>query len=431
LIVILYIILCASFAFSGARKEKEVTEKVHLLFWDFGNYDLSPLEQSLAKDESEWYINEAIARFEAANPNIEVEYFEQEGDKSTELMTATGMAGKGPDVVSLWGGQYVLNIKDVLLPLNDYFSKEEMAKNQGWEFHMEEGNYYGVPINGQITAIFINTSLFDQIGVDPNEYDRTYDGLVQLCEKIKSAGIVPLSMEVADGWGLSFLEGSLYSSQVKDAVSEFKDIAAGKGNYSDNRELVSAFKAVQNLYLKGFFNDDVATITQSEGLTKFANREAAMYTTGNWDLPSLEDVIGDDLGVLPMPSMSADSVNFGTAIGGLGSDALCATSYSEHPKEAIRLIKFLRSYEEDRYRLEKTGNLPTIKGDYSDIAISPILVELTELTDNVTFFLDNLLPGDTADKWFSFEALMLTNQMSVEEFLKEWDISRDEALMAK
>jgi len=402
-------------------------EKVKLLFWDFGNYNTTPLEQSLAKDESEWYINEAIARFEAENPDIDVEYFEQNGEQSTELMTAAGMSGSGPDVVSLWGGQYVITIKDALLPLNDYFSEEERAQNPGWENHMSDGKYYGNPINKQVTAIYINKSLFDKAGVDPTEYDGTYDSLVNISEKFKSAGIVPLAMGVADGWGLSFLEGSLYSSQVPDAESELKDMAAGNSNYSDNPALVAAFKAVQNLYAKGFFNDDVATIPQEQALTKFANGEAAMFTSGDWDLLALQEAMGDSLAVLPMPSMSADSVNFGTAIGGLGGDAIGVAAYSKHPDEAIRLVKFLRSYPEERERFKKTGRLPNITGDYSDIPMSPELTELAKIT-NVTFFVDNQLPGDIPDKWFSNESLMLTNQMSVEDFLKEWDISRDEAL---
>lgn len=409
---------------------EETTEEVDLLFWSFGIYQLTAVEQELAEDEDDYYINEALARFADAYPNIKVEFFEETADKSTEMMTATGMAGSGPDVVALWGGQNVLNIKDILLPLNDFYSQEEMAENQGWDFHMEDGNYYGAPINGNVTMIFINKSLFDQAGVDLNEYDGTYDGLVAICEKFKNAGMVPIALGVADGWANSFLEGALYSSQVADAESEFKDIAAGNGNFSDNQELIAAFKAVQDLYSKGYFNNDVATIVGDVALTQFVNGQAAMFISGTWNLLSLQENLGDDLGMLPMPSISSDSVNFGVTIGGLGTDAIVVTSYSEHPEEAIKLVKFLRSYEEDKERLRKTGQLPSIKGDYSDAVVSPVQEDIAKIT-NVTYFLDNLLPGATSGEWFSLEVLMLTGQMSVEEFLGEWDNARDEALMAE
>lgn len=410
--------------------EEVKTEEIKLLLWSFGIFSVTLIEQENAKDESEWYINEAIARFEDANPGIKVEYFEEEGKKSTELLTATGMAGSGPDVIGLWGGTNVLNVKDILLPLNDFFTEEEMEQNKGWEFHMEDGNYYGCPITTQVSTIYINKSLFEQAGVDPSEYDGTYDSFFQLCEKIKNAGIVPLCLGVADGWANSFLEGSLYSSQVADAESEFKEMAKGNSNFADNEELITAFKAVQDLYSNGFFNDDVATINFDEATTKFAAGEAAMYCTATWDVTSLENIFGEDLGVIPMPSISADSVNFGTTIGGQGVNAVCVTNYSEHPEEAMRLLKFLRSYEEEKERFKKTGQLPSILGDYSDVVISPILGELSKMT-NVTFFLDNLLPGDTAGRWFAYESLMLTGEMSVEDFLSEWDIARDEALMAE
>jgi ABC-type glycerol-3-phosphate transport system substrate-binding protein len=416
--------LLISFIASCAAPPKP---KVKLVLWDFGNYNATAVEQSLAKDESEWYINEALVRFETANPDIDVEYFEQNGEQSTELMTAAGMSGSGPDVVSLWGGQYVISIKDALLPLNDYFTEEERAQNPGWENHMADGKYYGDPINKQVTVIYINTSLFTQAGVDPQEYIGTYDSLVNISEKLKSAGIVPLVMGVADGWGMSFLEGSLYASQVTDPEAQLRDMAAGNSNYSDNPALVAAFEAVQNLYAQGFYNDDVATIPQEQALTKFVNGEAAMFTSGDWDLLSLQEAMGDTLGVLPMPSMSADVVNFGAAIGGQGSDAICVASYTEHPEEAIRLVKFLRSYSEERERFTKSGRLPNIIGDYSDLAMSPDLAAMAKIT-NIAFFVDNQLPGDIPDKWFSNEALMLTGQMSVEDFLKEWDTSRDAAI---
>jgi len=59
--------------------------------------------------------------------------------------------------------------------------------------------------------------------------------------------------------------------------------------------------------------------------------------------------------------------------------------------------------------------------------MSPELKAMANMSD-IALFVDNQLPGDIPDKWFSNEALMLTGQMSVEDFLKEWDVSRDEAL---
>jgi len=347
-----------------ATQPPKPAEKIKLVMWDFGIYNATPVEQSLAKDESEWYINEAIARFEAANPDIEIEYFEQNGEQSTELMTAAGMSGTGPDVVSLWGGQYVISIKDTLLPLNDYFTDEERAQNPGWENHMADGKHYGAPINKQVTVIYYNKALFTQAGIDPKEYDGTYDSLVKISERLKSAGIVPLIMGVADGWGMSFLEGSLFSSQVKDPEALLRELAAGNGNYSENAALIAAFKAVQDLYAKGFYNDDVATIPQEQSLTKFVNGEGAMFTSGDWDLLGLKESMGDNLGTLAMPSISADAVNFGVAIGGQGSDAIAVASYTKQPDEAIRLVKFLRSYSEERERFTKSGRLPNIIGDY-------------------------------------------------------------------
>ena len=40
------------------------------------------------------------------------------------------------------------------------------------------------------------------------------------------------------------------------------------------------------------------------------------------------------------------------------------------------------------------------------------------------------MPGNVAGTWFSYEPMMVSNQMSVTDFINEMDSARDEALAA-
>jgi raffinose/stachyose/melibiose transport system substrate-binding protein len=408
----------------AAEETEGSAEKVELVFWDFGNYAVSALEQELNTDPDEWYINEAITRFEEANPNISVEYFGQDGDKATEMMMATGLAGSGPDVVSIYGGQFTLIVKDVLQPLNDYFTEEEMAQINGWEHGMDdEGNYYAAPIQTQVTFISYNKKLFSEAEVDPVEYDGSLASLLEICTKVKSAGIVPLVLGAADGYGPTFLEGSLFASECADYRADIKELTSGNTKFVDSQKFIDTFEAMQKFWNESFFNEDIATIEFAEGTQKFVNGEAAMAVSGSWDALVISKNLGDDFGMLPMPSIKADSVNFGAAIGGLGGDSVALTSYTKHPEEAVKFIKFLRSYDEDFKRFEKTGELPSVKGDYSSADVPQVLRDLAKMTESgkIVYFIDNMMPGIVVDQWFSNGGLMITDQMTVRDFLAIFD----------
>ena len=414
-----------------AEEEVAAAEPVNLIFWDFANYNICAMQEGLPKEE--WYIYKAMARFEAKNPGVTIELTYQPGENSIEMLTAAAMSKQGPDIVSMWGGAGLVSMKDSFLVLNDYFTPEEIAAIpiQAWQLQGVGDKYYGAPITSDTTAIFYNKSIFKNAGIDPvKDYDGTYDGLLALCEKFKNAGITPLIAGASDGWGLSFIEGSLFASQFApgDAKKTILEIMAGEKNFATTPEMVAAFQAEQDLYTKyGYYNDDAPTITQGEGSTLFLSGQGAMTPTGAGTLASYRKALGEDLGILPMPSLKADSPGFGVTIGAIGANAIAATNYGKHPIESTNFIRFMRTYEEEREFVIATGGLPTVIGDYTGLG-DPILKEFN--ITNIVDYMDSLMPPNVYGAWWKSEAVMLSGQMSVLELLESMDIARDEALAA-
>jgi raffinose/stachyose/melibiose transport system substrate-binding protein len=435
LMVALGLCLFVFFSFSYASGEKEAKpsekEPIKLIYWDFAV--LGSSYQEAKKDKSEWYITKAIHKFEEQNPGVTIELTYQDGTKTLEMMTAAAMAGTGPDVVSMWGGVYVKEISDSLLDLKEYFAPEEIAQVRGWENHAVGGKYFGAPITSGVTCIWYNKEIFEKAGVNAESYDGTIAGLMRICEKLKAAGITPMINGVADGWGLSWLEGSIFASQVRDVEGIMADIVAGERDFTATPELVKAFEANQDLFSRGYYNDDVLTITQGESYTLFVNGQGAMFPGWNPDLGGLRETLGDNLGLMPMPALSKDAKNFGSVVGGIGMNAFVAPEYGKHPEMSTKFIRFLRTYEEEKLNIKSTGFMPCVKGDYSDVVTDPYELWFIEYAENndVPLMLDNLMPGIVASVWWELEIAMLSGQMSAVDFLKEWDKARDEALAAR
>jgi len=348
------------------------------------------------------------------------------------MMSATAISKQGPDIVGMWGGSYVKSLKDIFLPLNDYFTQEEISAVGGWENSAVDGKYYAAPIRTMITCSFYNKSLFAKAGVDlAKEYDGTYKSFLQICEKLKNAGITPLINGAADGWGMSWLEGTLFASNIDNPEKVINDIVAGTKNFSDTPQLIEAFKAAQDLNKKGYYNNDITTINRPEAVTLFANGKGAIFPSISFDLFDFRAGLKDDLGFMTMPSLSAPgSPNFGAAVGGIGTDAVCVTNYSKYPKEATDFLRFLETYDEEKEFVKDTGELPNVKGDYSSVLSDKIQAEILKISP-VRQFPDNLMPANVAETWWKFEPVMLSGQMTVEDFMKEMDKSRDEALASK
>jgi ABC-type glycerol-3-phosphate transport system substrate-binding protein len=408
-----------------AAAETEAAEPVNLVFWEFGNYAMSALEEGLPQEE--WYISKAISRFEAEYPGVTVELSYQPGEKGAELLTAAAMAKEGPDVVSMWGGQYVKDISDSLLDLREYFTQEEIDAVMGWEHHAIGDKYFGAPVRSDTTCILINKALFAQAGIDPEtDYDGTLDGLIAMCEEFKSQGITPLIGGVSDGWGLSFIEGSIYVSQLGPGKSEevLGEILAGERDFVSTPEIVAAYQANQDLYASGYYNEDAPTIPQSEADTLFISGAGAMKPHNASNLLIFINGMGDDLDIIQMPALEADSAGFGTTIGSIGTNAICATNYGEYPVESTNFIRFLRTFEEEQEYIKDTGGLPSVKGEFT--GLNPIYnkINITKVVD----FLDNLMPPGVSATWWKLEGQMLAGQITVDEFLEAMDTARDEAL---
>ena len=98
-----------------------------ITFWNTTFPMEDPIDK--AKRPEDFYISQAIARFQEANPGVVVQMETIPGgsDMFTKYRTAS-VAQNGPDVMGMWSGSYMLGVRDFLEPLNEYFTPEERER---------------------------------------------------------------------------------------------------------------------------------------------------------------------------------------------------------------------------------------------------------------------------------------------------------------
>ena len=116
----------------------------HLVFWD--SYYIGVNDLNISREN--WYITQAIERFENEHPNVRIDYeIVAHSSETIKKFEMACEAKTGPDIVTLWSSSYAAQVKDYLLPLDSYISEEERNVITGWDTVQFDGVTYGYPTN--------------------------------------------------------------------------------------------------------------------------------------------------------------------------------------------------------------------------------------------------------------------------------------------
>lgn len=135
-----------------------------------------------------------IAEFEAANPNIDVQYEVIPADFDAKLRTALA-AGTGPDLFAQWNGDIgTFYAQDAIVPVNaealGFGSQQELmdlyvAPENTLQGATFDGQLYGIPNEVSIYACYANNDMFEAAGLDPEaDFPETWEELKDVAEKL-------------------------------------------------------------------------------------------------------------------------------------------------------------------------------------------------------------------------------------------------------
>jgi raffinose/stachyose/melibiose transport system substrate-binding protein len=134
-----------------------------------------------------------------------------------------------------------------------------------------------VPHIADVTnVLWYNEDIFAEQGLTP---PTTWEELLETCDALDAAGIIPIASGNKDLWAAGNWLGHLVSRVVGEDVYD----SALKGESSfDTPEWVEAFGYVQELADHKCVNDSANAIDDNEGAQLFFQGQAAMHAIGSW-----------------------------------------------------------------------------------------------------------------------------------------------------
>ncbi|MGF7142990.1 raffinose/stachyose/melibiose transport system substrate-binding protein [Anaerotaenia torta] len=239
---------------------------------------------------------------------------------------------------------------------------EALAKDAGYEATANAGLIAAcrkaggdvlksIPYQPNIFAFFYNQSLFDQAGIA--EVPKTWAEFLAVCEKLKAAGIVPLTSDDAYintnfGYHLARLIGN---EGVEKVVTE--------GLWAEEPAVLKVAQAYEELAQKGYLSQYIASNVWPNGQNvELALGEVAMYLNGSWLPNEVKDMTGPDFkwGCFSYPAV--DGGTNGTEASNFGAQVLAINKNSQVAPEAFEIIKYITKGEYDKKLSVESVGIP-------------------------------------------------------------------------
>ncbi len=251
-------------------------------------------------------FDEQVQKFEAATGySVKDSPIGHEDFKSGILVRAAG--NSLPDVFSYWAGARVQFVVDSgsLHPIDDMWNEKGLdgvvAKSVADSATMYNGNRYLVPLNYHYSGMFYNTQVMADAGV--TEFPTTWEGFLELCEKLKGMGVTPIALGSMNRWPAQFWFDYLL---LNTAGPDYRAaLMNGSASY-DDPEVARAMEMWASLVDAGYFVPNANADNWTDASDRVARGEAAMtlmgtWITGYWN--GLGLVAGDDYDFFPFPAI--------------------------------------------------------------------------------------------------------------------------------
>lgn len=327
-------------------------QEITWMFWD----DLMATEDLISKGYGD-VIDRFNADYEgqyhvtAITTNLE-EYYPK--------LNALVASNETPDVFIVSPGPNLTTYVDpgVAAPLDDYLAadgwKDSFTSDAVFSQMTYDGKIYAVPLNIAAACAFYNTEMFEKAGV---EVPKTWDEMLDACEKLEAAGYTPITISAGTAWCLSMVAGYLCEMEGVDLAA----LADGSASWEDGKLESAAGKLVE---LSKYFQKTAAGDTNDVATANFYNEEAAILIQGSWAIAQINGSNPDfesKCGVFQFPGVERVIAK---------SDSLAMSSSTKYPEACAALMKYFTDDTAQKYTAEIGGKIPVTSVEY-DASVAP------------------------------------------------------------
>lgn len=348
-LVLVLVILFAVSKFKGSSKDEPVT----LTYW--GLFEDKQIMQTLIDD------------FHRLHPTITINYIQKDVREYRQSLVTQTINGNGPDIYR-FHNSWVGMMKSYLSPMTvDVLSTDDLKNNYYPVVQQDlvrNGALYGIPLQIDDLALFVNTDLFSAGG---KSAPKTWDEFVKVAKDLvvkDSDGRIQTA-----GASLGTYDNITHAPDIIALLmaqngTNFSNFSSTKANASQALDFYTAFAKDE-----GSVWDD----TLDPSLTAFSKGNLAMYIGYSWDIFAIKALNPQlNFSIHPVPNLPGRKV----AMASYWVEGVSAKS--KHQKEAMLFMKYLTEKE-------------TLQKHYTEIAKTRIFGELYPRRDLAQTLMSNPL----------------------------------------
>lgn len=420
LLLVVALMLGTLATLTGCAKKADANK---LTIWINGKDSyIGPSEQKLAQED--WYISQAIKRFEDANPGVTVELVvSADGETAHQTFKADAMAGTAPDLANLWTGQNIFSMEDVILDISKLIPAEDKANITGWDSVTSPatGAVLGYPTSDNQICFFIyNKQIIKDCGLDfDNNPPRTIEAFNAACQTIKDKGYQPIASDESFPWFGCYVVGYWWIQQ--SGFDRIISNCKGETTFADDQGLLSAVDYYRSTMTNGYLNADA--VTSADSWNKFCQGTVAMMPQVSSVVSDAETALGaENVGVMLPPDFPGAQITDKT-IGGPGQ-CLVVSKDCKNPELAVKFLSFLNSKDEVMKFLQVQSKVPTrtdISAADLGLAEGSAAAKLFTWADKTVYWVDNSLYTNIVGDFYNLLPLVLAGKMTPAEFAADLD----------
>ncbi|MBZ0299566.1 MAG: substrate-binding domain-containing protein [Anaerolineae bacterium] len=351
-----------------------------LVMWWWGEQELPGLQA---------WVDDTVAAYTGAKVSAML----QNTDVVISQFQTAAAANEAPDVQFLWNGIYHMESVwfGYLAPLNGLVDQAVLDRSGATRLSFYQGDQYRIGWYPLPMIWEYNKDVFDAAGLDADNPPKTWDALLDACDKIKTSGVDPIGGGVQDGfWGEWYLGHAL--AQSLDSPSEALDLFIGDLDFREPK-YHEFWVRLEELKTSGFLNDSMSSLELYPGIDLVVTGQLGMSESIGTRVPADNDTLNGRVGVMTMPV-------FGTgALAGkpiLDSQGLGISSQTEQKEQAAAFLEFMHAPEQLAKFWELTHWMPADSTWDSSVIDAPIVQQLWDgwvtSADSIPY-IPNLMPA--------------------------------------